>query len=240
MAWRRPFSIASLCIALAACGDSAAPERGSRNAGASGSAASAGAGGTVGGAGASGGSGAGGSGRAGAGSGGDAGETADNAGAGGGSSGGDSELTLCTLANECEEQLPVGAGAHVDTGLDYPDPPPVGGPHHSCWGQWGVHAQPLPDDNWVHNLEHGGVVILYRCPEGCDEERASLEDFVGSHPRTLLTEYAALPKRFAAVAWGYRLLMDTLDLEALDLFYVLHFAQAPESLDKPPDPERCP
>src|SRR5688572_22725277 len=52
----------------------------------------------------------------------------------------------------------LSEAVHLDEPLDYPDPPPTGGPHHSCWADWGVHDGAVPDDRWVHNLEHGGIV----------------------------------------------------------------------------------
>lgn len=146
---------------------------------------------------------------------------------------------LCTTNGECEERLQVPEPIHVQTNIEYPDPPPVGGPHNPCWGTWGVHAEPLPDDNWVHNLEHGGVILLYNCTEDCSADIAELADFVGSHRRTLLTEYDVLPHRYAAVAWGYRIQMDTLDIGVLDAFYALHFDEAPESIDSGPG-SNCP
>jgi hypothetical protein len=123
--------------------------------------------------------------------------------------------------------------------IDYPDPPPSSGPHNTCWGSWGVQSTPLRPERWVHNLEHGGVVLLYRCEAGCSAELEMLKSFVASHERTILTEYAPLPMpaRFAAVAWGYRLVSDCLDLRAFQAFYAEHFDQGPESISVGPGPE---
>jgi hypothetical protein len=153
------------------------------------------------------------------------------AGATGGANGG---AMLCTPSGDCEEELAVPNANHMAGNIDYPDAPPVGGTHNPNWAAWGVHAEPVPDECWVHNLEHGGVVVLYNCPEGCAEDVAQLEAFVADHRRTLLTEYPEMPKRYAAVSWGHRLSMDTLDLDSLNTFYTLHFDMAPESLDNPP------
>jgi len=165
------------------------------------------------------------------------GETAGSG--GGGAAGGGDEGALCTPSGDCDEELAVPNATHLTGAIDYPDVPPVGGPHNPSWGAWGVHADPLADECWVHNLEHGGVVLLYNCPEGCPADVAQLETFVADHRRTLLTEYPELPRRYAIVAWGHRLSMDTLDVETLDAFYALHFDMAPESLDNPP-PASCP
>ena len=145
---------------------------------------------------------------------------------------------LCSECGACEETLPVTSALHVTGMVDYPDVPPVGGPHSACWGTWGVHDEPLKTERWVHNLEHGGVVFLYRCDEGCDAEIASLKGRVAAHDRTILTQYDALPKRFAALAWGWRLVSDCLDLTAFEAFYEEHYDRGPESISTAP-PVQC-
>jgi hypothetical protein len=140
----------------------------------------------------------------------------------------------CPAAVGEEEHFPDAGSAHVsrveDFKLTYTDPPPTGGTHSECWANFGVYAEELEDARWVHNLEHGGIVLLYRCPEGCPEEVAQLEKFVADHPRTILTPYAALPTRFAAVAWEYRLLNPCLDLPSIERFYADHFNRAREDI----------
>jgi hypothetical protein len=146
---------------------------------------------------------------------------------------------LCTSSGDCEEAIPVNSAQHMDGTIDYPDPPPAGGNHNPCWGAWGVHAQALGVEHWVHNLEHGGVVFLYHCSGGCAADVAKLAAFVKGHRLTILTEYDAMPKRFAVVAWGFRLQSDTLDLGAFEMFYTAHVDHAPESIDSGP-PAGCP
>ena len=46
-----------------------------------------------------------------------------------------------------------------------------------------------------------------------------LTAFVGAHPLTILTAYRDMDARFAVVAWGYRLLSQSLDLNAFAAFY---------------------
>jgi hypothetical protein len=141
---------------------------------------------------------------------------------------------ICASCGGCEEQLPVTSAQHVSGAVDYPDIPPVGGPHSQCWADWGVHETEVRTERWVHNLEHGGVVLLYRCDDGCETEVQSLRDFVAAHPRTLLTPSAALPERFAAVAWERRIVSECLDLAAIARFYDARVDHGPESLSDPP------
>jgi hypothetical protein len=143
-------------------------------------------------------------------------------------------------ANVCGvrlEQLPVASANHVPGEIDYPDPPPVGGDHNECWAKWGVYEDELADERWVHNLEHGGVVFLYHCPDGCQNEVDTMTTFVRGRTQALLTPYAALPTRYAVVAWGVRLLTNCFDMPKFRQFYTDRVDDAPESLpDDPPRP----
>src|SRR5690349_9905936 len=136
----------------------------------------------------------------------------------GGSSSGDSgqvvEDGVCTSCGSCETSFEVDSFNHVTDRIDYADLPPVGGDHNACWTTFGVHKRELDDDYWVHNLEHGAVVFLHNCPDGCDAERAELEAMAEGRPFALVMPYAKLPTRFGVVAWGFRLLSDCFDQPA--------------------------
>ena len=47
--------------------------------------------------------------------------------------------------------------------------PPTSGPHLGSLARWGVHDEPIPNELQVHNLEDGGVMVQYDCPEGCPD-----------------------------------------------------------------------
>jgi hypothetical protein len=154
-------------------------------------------------------------------------------------------LGLCEACEEsCVEEAvpPAAESPHVTGGVDYPDPPPTSGEHDPCWAPWGVHDDELPDERWVHNLEHGGVVLLYNCdggssagPDGCADEVAELAASVEARGQFgILTPYSLLPARFAAVAWGHRYVTDCFDPDALSSFWDSHVNQAPESVTADP------
>src|SRR5687767_7989519 len=82
--------------------------------------------------------------------------------------------------------------------------PPTGGPHCSAPLACRVYAQEQARCQWIHNLEHGHVVLAYHCPGGCPEIVASLESVrqglaVGSNgvPPALVTPDSQLPKKVA-------------------------------------------
>jgi hypothetical protein len=124
---------------------------------------------------------------------------------------------VCELVTQ-----PIAGYQHVDGEVDYPDPPPTSGDHDACWAEWGAHADPVPDENWVHNLEHGGVVFLWNCPQGCLDDAAAAEAWAEASldpGRWVMTPYAEMDPGWAAVAWGTRLTLGCLDTVALQAFY---------------------
>jgi hypothetical protein len=68
-----------------------------------------------------------------------------------------------------------------------------------------VYEQPIPEENAVHNLEHGYVVVYYAA-EGqnrlADDVRSQLEDLVRGDDKVLMAPYPDLANSFDLVAWG--------------------------------------
>ena len=144
----------------------------------------------------------------------------------------------CEGQTTCTSVIQNLSAAHVEIDITS-DPPPAGGDHNSCWATYGIYNDPLAGQYWLHNLEHGAVVYLYNCPDGCADDIATLESFVTSHPRTLLTAYPYMTTRFAILSWGRRLLSDCLDPSVVEQFYEDHVDRAPESIESGP-PSGCP
>lgn len=132
------------------------------------------------------------------------------------------------VPNEGAEHIPIG------TPVEYASNPPASGPH-ATWLDWGIYRDEQPRERWVHNLEHGGVVLLYNCPEGCDADRDAIEAVARQTPKTtngvevvVVTPDSRMPKRIAVVAWDWLLELDTVDAQALSCFIALHRERAPE------------
>lgn len=134
---------------------------------------------------------------------------------------------------------PNESRSHVSGDVVYADEPPSSGNHNPCWAAWGVHAESVAAENWVHNLEHGGVVFLWDCPDGCDAEVAELQTYVESLPegRALMTPYEPAVSRFTVVAWEHKLELGCLDLDAIAAFYEAHVGQGPEDTMSDPAAE---
>lgn len=140
----------------------------------------------------------------------------------------------CTI-----ESFSTGSRAHVEGEVEYAHYPPTSGDHASCWAEWTVHADAVPDENWVHNLEHGGVAFLYDCPGGCS---AAVEAMAALHAelpegRALVSPYADMVSSFAAVAWGARLLADCFEAETFRAFFDAHVGKGPEDVTSGPNAE---
>lgn len=141
-------------------------------------------------------------------------------------------------------QPDMGQG-HVPTGTKviYTWCPPASGKHFNQSGFGPIKAgfydqgnnQYVPQ-NWVHNLEHGGIVLLYKCPgPGCDDAgQQALEELYARWPNSpicnwppgggpnftpIIARYDDMPYNFAAIVWDMVLPMDTLNEDDLFSFY---------------------
>lgn len=128
----------------------------------------------------------------------------------------------------------------VNDKVTYPVCPPASGKHVNRTGFGPLEPRVYgPDDRsepqgWIHNLEHGGLVLLYSCEQGaCDE--ASLQQlraFSTGFPTSAICEipggfvgpvvarFEQMPTRFAALLWGRALYIDTLDTEKIYDFFL--------------------
>jgi hypothetical protein len=152
---------------------------------------------------------------------------------------GGSDRAGCTACGGCPETQPVTGNTHLVGPISYPDPPPTSGVHDACWAKWGVHTEVVPARYWVHNLEHGGIVFLYNCPDGCDTDLERFTALAKANDHTLLTEYPELPTRFALVAWAHRLLSNCVDVPAFQAFYDANLNRGPEAIASNPG-SSCP
>lgn len=79
----------------------------------------------------------------------------------------------------------AGAAPHVPecTPIEYPTEPPTNGPHYPIWAAWRRYRGVVPEPYLVHNLEHGGIVFFYNCPNGCPDVLAAFDAVIDSFPR---------------------------------------------------------
>ncbi len=113
--------------------------------------------------------------------------------------------------------------------------PPASGKHYNATGEGPIKATVYgPDDQvvpegWIHNLEHGGLVLLYRCTgndTACsDSGQAALRQFDASFPNSpicnlpagsigpVVARFDQMKWPYAALVWGLVLPLDSLDTQ---------------------------
>ena len=105
--------------------------------------------------------------------------------------------------------------SHSSGDLDYPQVPPVGGPHHPVWLDCGHYEEPVREENMVHDLEHGTVWITY----APDLPAAEVAELVEQLPDNgILSPHDDLASPVVVTVWGAQLALDGADDERLALF----------------------
>jgi hypothetical protein len=118
---------------------------------------------------------------------------------------------------------------HVDTEVDYPQVPPVGGPHDPAWltCTGTVYTDPVRDENAVHSMEHGAVWVTYQ-PDLPEDQVAVLADVVTGTPYSMLSPYPGISSPVVLTAWGVQLGVDSATDPRVEQF-VAEFANGPQT-----------
>jgi hypothetical protein len=140
-------------------------------------------------------------------------------------------MTAATVTNE--------GWVHVAEGstVTYRANPPASGPHYPVWARYEAYTTALARPYWVHNLEHGAIVLLHR-PDAPAAGIQSLRDTLAAlpndpacgAPRALLTPDPLLPTAFAAVAADHVLTGACVNAEAIRQFTLANRNHAPEDI----------
>jgi predicted small secreted protein len=96
---------------------------------------------------------------------------------------------------------------HTKEPVDYPQSPPVGGPHNPIWQNCGFYSKPVRDENAVHSMEHGAVWITYR-PDLPKDQVEKITSFTLKN-YVLVSPYPGLPAPVVASAWGKQLRLNS-------------------------------
>jgi len=124
---------------------------------------------------------------------------------------------------------PPTSGDHYSSPPRGPIPPAVYGPGNE-----------QPPGGWVHNLEHGYVVFVYRCPSGVvgqgdcatQTEMAAMQQWFTDTPidptcgtrKALVARFDSMSTRFGLLAWNRAFLID--DLDSNNMTLATNFRQA--------------
>jgi uncharacterized protein DUF3105 len=152
-------------------------------------------------------------------------------------------VTTTTLASEPDchvERVPSEDTYHVPEGthIVWLHNPPSSGPHYPVWATYREYAAALPRGYWVHNLEHGAILVLYR-PDAPAALIAAVrtgyeaipDDPECGHKRAILTPDPLLDVPFAAVSWTWVMECGGIvDVQSILDFTAVHRNHAPEDL----------
>lgn len=105
---------------------------------------------------------------------------------------------------------------HVTDPVDYPQTPPVGGPHHPSWAECGVYDAPLPDEVATHDLEHGTFWFTYDADSLDADQVAALADQLPDN--AIMSPYEGLGAPVVVTVWGRQLALTGPDDPRLALF----------------------
>ena len=133
------------------------------------------------------------------------------------------------------------AASHVPQGTEvaWTSNPPSSGPHYPTFEPW-AQAYPLvvARGNYLHNEEHGGVILLYNCAGDCADVSGGLTEIGMALPQDplcaapvnakwIVTRDPLLPAGIvvAAAAWGWTYKATCLDPTSLGAFITSRYAQ---------------
>ncbi len=148
--------------------------------------------------------------------------------------------------------FPIQESPHVDfdaamydAAIMWNSNPPSSGPHFGLWAYWGIYTTPIPRGYYTHNLEHGGVVLSYRCASRnasaqCMALHDALAAFANGLPpepacagsgvrrRIIVTPDPLISTTVAGSAWGYTYNANCVDTRSLEIYVLGLGGRAPE------------
>jgi len=138
------------------------------------------------------------------------------------------ETTTTTMTPTTQMELGVVktyddlSADHVSDRVDYPQTPPVGGPHWQVWQDCGFYDEPVFNETAVHSMEHGAVWITYR-PDLPADQVDQIRTYA-EQPYVLASPWEddSLPAPVVLTAWGAQLGLDSLPSAEADQFLVTY------------------
>ncbi len=125
-------------------------------------------------------------------------------------------------------RVPSQGAAHVDQGstITYDHYPPSSGPHYGSPSIYRVFDEPVPEGSWVHNLEHGAIVLLFKCEDECEIRIDQIQDLYDRLPdgafgqvKLVASPYERSSTEFTVLAWGWQEDLDQFDAGRIERFY---------------------
>lgn len=150
---------------------------------------------------------------------------------------GASAYGLYQLANQPEKPrsgktFPILGREHIAVGASHPaynSNPPTSGWHYAQPADWGVYQQELPDEQLLHNLEHGGIWISYKDID--QETKSNLETISKRYSGSvIITLRSANDAKIVLASWGRLEKLESFDEIRIVDFIKANKNKSPEKL----------
>ena len=136
------------------------------------------------------------------------------------------------------KEIPILGRDHVPEGTkvtNYNSNPPTSGNHWPRAADWGFYNVVLPDEQLVHNLEHGGIWVSFKDIDS--ETKSKLENIARIYPQAVIvTSRPQNDSKIVLASWGKLDKLDSLDEQSLERFIKANINKSPEplaNLDQP-------
>jgi len=139
--------------------------------------------------------------------------------------------------------------------------PPASGNHYGTPPRGPITARYYPPDEgtepqgWIHNMEHGALVVLYNCSGGCPDDATlqKLKTFATSFPVSpicklpagrigpVITRFDDMKSKYTALVWDRLLMLDSADTDKILAFFTAEGERTnPEKQCAAPSPSAVP
>lgn len=125
----------------------------------------------------------------------------------------------------------------------YNSDPASSGPHYadsSAPTPWGVYTQEVPQEVFIHNEEHGGVIISYKPDLPADQLKKLQALFAPPYSNTqfkpikaIITPRSKNTHAIELASWTWTLNLDQYDEATITKFYLQHVGKSPEATAGP-------
>lgn len=129
--------------------------------------------------------------------------------------------------------VPILGRDHIQVGAthsEYNSNPPTSGSHYADPAAWGVYQNELPDEQLIHNLEHGGIWISYK-PDIDPSTKSQLESIGKKYPGSVVvTPRVKNDSVIALASWGRLEKLESFDEAKIVDFVGANRNKSPEPL----------
>lgn len=137
------------------------------------------------------------------------------------------------------QEQPDRGRQHLNLGesYNYGTDLPTSGPHSPQPADWGAYKQEIPNENLVHNMEHGGVVITYK-PD-LDQATVTKIERLFTRPfsnpkftpnKAIVMPYTKNDKPIIMRSWNRIMKLDAFDEQKMVDYYLANVNKSPEPL----------